>query len=104
MVPKKSAHSDLAIPPGEYLEEVIAELNMSKDELARDMGRTASTLGDVFAGTEAITDGTALHLEKVTGVPAHIWLGLEAEYRHGLARKRGTVKFLERPDGPRPGR
>jgi HTH-type transcriptional regulator/antitoxin HigA len=37
MATERTAHSDLAIPPGEYLEEVIAELDMSKDELARRM-------------------------------------------------------------------
>ena len=31
MATEASIHSDLAIPPGEYLEEVIAELDMSKD-------------------------------------------------------------------------
>ena len=31
----QDVYSDLAIPPGEYLEEVIAELGMSKDELSK---------------------------------------------------------------------
>ena len=35
MVTKQGIHSNLAIPPGEYLEEVITELGMSKDELAK---------------------------------------------------------------------
>jgi len=79
--------SDLAIPPGEYLEEVLAELSMTKDELARRMGRPASKLSHIFNGTKRITEETALQLEKVVGVPAHIWTGLEAEYRLTLARK-----------------
>lgn len=78
--------SDLAIPPGEYLEEVLAELGMTKDELARRMGRPASKLSHIFNGTKRITEETALQLEKVVGVPAHIWTGLEAEYRLTLAR------------------
>ncbi len=28
-----------------------------------------------------------MQLEKVVGVPAHIWMGLEAEYRLTLARQ-----------------
>ncbi len=79
-------HSDLAIPPGEYLEEVIAELGMTKDELARRMSRPAPKLSAIFNGDKAITPNTALQLEKVVGVPAHIWTGLEAEYRLILAR------------------
>ena len=80
-------HSDLAIPPGEYLEEVIDRLGMTKDELAKRMARPASKLSPIFKGDKAITPDTALQLEKVVGVSAHIWLGLEAEYRLALARQ-----------------
>jgi HTH-type transcriptional regulator / antitoxin HigA len=81
------AVSNLAIPPGEYLEEVIAELGMTKDELAKRMDRPAPKLTQIFKGEKAITPDTALQLETVTGVPAHIWTGLEAEYRLALARR-----------------
>lgn len=86
MVIRQEVHSDLPIPPGEYLAEVIAELGMTKDELARRMNRPAAKLSAIFAGGKAITSDTALQLEKVVGVPAHIWTGLEAEYRLTLAR------------------
>jgi len=95
MTTEGSIHSDLAIPPGEYLEEVIAELDMSKDELARRMRRPASKLSAMFKGEKAITPDTALQLEKVVGVPAHIWLGLESEYRLALARRQSQAE-LER--------
>ncbi len=86
MVNKNNIHSDLAIPPGEYLEEVLDELGMTKDELARRMGRPATKLSPIFKGKKTITPKTALQLEQVVGVPAHIWLGLETEYRLTLAR------------------
>ncbi|EFK07032.1 addiction module antidote protein, HigA family [delta proteobacterium NaphS2] len=79
--------TDLAIPPGEYLEEVLEELGITKDELARRMGRPAPKLSPIFKGRKAITPDTALQLEKVVGVPAHVWTGLEAEYRLLLARQ-----------------
>jgi HTH-type transcriptional regulator/antitoxin HigA len=81
-----NVHSDLPIPPGEYLEEVIEELGMTKDELAKRMNRPAPKLSAIFKGVKAITPGTALQLEKVVGVAAHIWTGLEAEYRLALTR------------------
>ncbi len=87
MMIRDDIHSDLAIPPGEYLEEVIAELGMTKNELARRMNRPAPKLSAIFTGDKAITPDTALQLEKVVGVPAHIWTGLEAGYRLNLARK-----------------
>ncbi len=88
----QDAFSDLAIPPGEYLEEVIAELGMSKDELSKRLNRPASKLSAIFKGEKAITPETALQLEKVVGVPAHIWNGLEAEYRLVLAREKEWQK------------
>lgn len=59
---------------------------MTKDELATRMARPASKLSQIFKGEKAITADTALQLEKVVGVPAHIWLGLESEFRLSLVR------------------
>jgi len=84
--------TDLAIPPGEYLEEVLEELGMTKDELARRMGRPAPKLSPIFRGRKAITPDTALQLEKVVGVPAHVWTGLEADYRLVLARQQEIME------------
>jgi len=86
MMTDQSVHSDLAVPPGEYLEEVLEELGMTKDELAKRMDRPAPKLSAIFKGEKAITPDTALRLERVVGVPAHIWIGLETEYRLALAR------------------
>ncbi|MGH7452033.1 MAG: helix-turn-helix transcriptional regulator [bacterium] len=87
MMIKHEVHSDLPIPPGEYLAEVIAELGMTEDELSRRMNPArGAKLSAIFAGDNAITSDTALQLEKLVGVPAHIWTGLEAEYRLTLAR------------------
>ncbi|HEY4977259.1 MAG TPA: HigA family addiction module antitoxin [Gaiellaceae bacterium] len=92
MATDSDIHSDLAIPPGEYLEEVVETLGMTKDELARRMARPASKLSPIFRGEKAITPDTALQLEKVVGVPAHVWLGLESEYRLALAREQGETE------------
>ena len=82
------AHADGTAPPGEYLEEVIRKLGLSKNELARRMNRPAAKLSAIFKGTKAITPVTALQLEKVVGVDARVWTGLEADYRLALARAR----------------
>lgn len=83
---REEIYSDLPIPPGEFLEEVLEDLGMSKDELAKRMNRPAAKLSAIFRGDKAITPDTALQLEKVTNVPAHIWSGLESEFRLALAR------------------
>ncbi|MCD6116948.1 HigA family addiction module antidote protein [bacterium] len=92
MMIREQNRSDLAIPPGEYLEEVIYSLGMTKNELACRMSRPAPKLSAIFTGDKAITPDTALQLEKVVGVPAHIWTGLEAEYRLTLARNQEVIE------------
>lgn len=85
MATSQAVRSDLAVPPGEYLAEVVESLGMSQADLARRMGRPSQAINEIVLGKKAITPETALQLEKVTGVPAHIWTGLEDEYRLVLA-------------------
>src|SRR4051794_15805756 len=80
-------HSDLPIPPGEYLAEVLGEYSMSQAELARRMDRPAQAINEIIQGQKAITHETALQLEQVLGVPATIWIGLESEYQLTKARQ-----------------
>lgn len=83
---EKRIHSNLAIPPGEFLEEVLEDLVMTKEEFSNRMNRPSAKLSLIFSGAKAITPDTAIQIEKVTGVPAHIWTGLEADYRLTLAK------------------
>lgn len=87
MATEETIHSNMAIPPGKYLEEVLEDLGMGKTELAKRMDRPAAKLSAIFKGEKAITPETALRLEKVVGVPAHIWTGLESEYRLALQKQ-----------------
>ena len=79
-------HSDMPIPPGEFLREHLEETGMSQAELARRLGRPRQAVNEIIRGKKAITAETALQLERVLSTPAHIWLGLEQEYRLVLAR------------------
>lgn len=102
MTTSTAIHSDLAIPPGEYLLEAAHELGISQADLARRMGRPPQAINEMVKGEKAITPETALQLEQVLGVPAHVWTGLEAEYQLVQARKQETqtveaeVRLLER--------
>jgi HTH-type transcriptional regulator / antitoxin HigA len=86
MVTEKIVHSDLPIPPGEYLAEVIAVKRIAQAELARRIGRPIQAVNEIVKGEKAITPVTALQLEKALDVPAHIWMGLESRYRLIKAR------------------
>ncbi|PVZ68282.1 HigA family addiction module antitoxin [Pelagibaculum spongiae] len=87
MMTEQQAMSDLAIPPGEYLLEVLEDMEINQAELARRMGRPAQTINEILKGDKAITPETALQLEQVLGVPAYFWSNLESEYRLVLAKE-----------------
>ena len=90
MMTSSAIHSDLAIPPGEYLLEVADDLGISQADLARRMGRPPQAINEIIKGEKMITSETALQLEQVLAVPAHIWTGLEAEYQLVKARHQDT--------------
>lgn len=77
---------DLAIAPGELLQEELKAIGMTQKELALRTGRPAQTINEVIQATKQITHETALQLEKVLGIPAGFWMRLEANYRLNLAR------------------
>ncbi len=84
--------SDLPVPPGEYLLEVVEELGISQADLARRMGRPAQAINEIIKGEKAITPDTALQLEQVIGVPAHIWTGLESKFQLVKARLQADIQ------------
>ena len=88
MAIEKRVFSDLAVPPGDYLAEVLAVKGMTQAELARRIGRPTQAVNEIVKGTKAITHATALELERALGVPAHIWTGLEDRYQLVRAKER----------------
>lgn len=83
---EKRIYSDLPIPPGEYLAEVINGRGITQAELARRLGRPVQAVNEIIKGEKAITAVTALQLERALDVPAHIWTGLESRYQLIKAR------------------
>lgn len=86
MATETKVFSDLPIPPGELLAETLESLNLTQSALARRMDRPVQVVNEIVRGAKEITPDTAIQLERVLGVPAHIWLGLETEYQHSKAR------------------
>lgn len=87
MAIEKRIYSDLPIPPGEYLAEVIAVKGITQAELARRLARPIQAINEIIKGEKAITPATALQLERALDVPAHIWTGLESRYQLIKARR-----------------
>ena len=80
---------DYAVSPGWVLKEHLEANGISQAELARRCGRSPKLISEIIAGKAPIEVKTALQLEKVLGVDAGIWLGLENDYRlHQLRQAR----------------
>lgn len=87
--------SDLAIHPGEYLEETLQDLGMSQVELSNRLGRPFQAINEIIKGKKSITSTTAIELEDVLGVPSHIWIGLESEYQIVIAKQKELKQMEE---------
>jgi HTH-type transcriptional regulator/antitoxin HigA len=74
------------VAPGEILLEALNDRGMTQAELAQRTARPAKTINEIVKGKAAITAETAIQLERVLGISARFWTGLEAAYRGGLAR------------------
>lgn len=72
---------DYAVPPGWIIEERLAAQGMSHAEFARRCGRSPKLISEIISGKAPIAPKTALQFEKVMGLDASIWLGIEADYR-----------------------
>ena len=78
---------DYAVPPGWVLEEHLEAHGISHAEFARRCGRSSKLIGEIIAGKALLEPETALQFEKVLGVDAGVWLGIESEYRLHRARE-----------------
>jgi HTH-type transcriptional regulator/antitoxin HigA len=89
---------DYAVPPGRTLRDTLAHTDMTQADLASRAGLSLKHVNQVVHGVAPISPETALLLEKVTGVHARMWTGLEASYREQLARE-ADRETLARDEG-----
>src|SRR5512140_319378 len=84
-------------PPGALIAEELETRGWSQEDLARVTGRPLGTINEIVKGKKAITPDTALDLAAAFGSSPELWLGLENDYRLGLAeRERGDVQRRSR--------
>lgn len=78
---------DWITTPGDTVADLLAERGWTQVELALRMDYSPKHINQLLKGEAAITQDTAIKLEKVLGSTTRFWLGLEAQYREQLARK-----------------
>ena len=86
---------DYAIHPGIILAERLEALDMSQAEAARRCGRSPKLISQIITGKAPIETTTALQFEKVLGLDASIWLGVESDYRLHLEREAEAQRARE---------
>ena len=69
------------IHPGKILEEdFLKPMNLSQNELARQIGVPPRRINEIVHGKRSITADTAIRFSKFFGTSAKLWLNLQAEY------------------------
>ena len=67
--------------PGEMLlEEFLRPLGISQSAFATRLGISFPRLNEIIHGKRVVTLDTALRLERVLGMPADFWLGLQLDW------------------------
>ena len=84
---------DYAVSPGAVLDEHLTTRGYTHAEFARRCGRPTNLISEIVAGEAPVEPATALQFEKVLGMTASVWLGIEADYR--LHRERTATARVE---------
>lgn len=87
----------LAYPhPGEILmEEFLRPMGITQYRLAKEIGVQQRRIGEIVAGTRAVTADTGLRLSRFFGMSDGFWIGLQMDYDAARA-KDSLGKTLER--------
>lgn len=82
--------------PGELIKDEIECRGISQRQLAVDLGVSHTVLNDIVNGKRAVNPKFALLCEAALGIPAHILLGLQADYDMQTTKRDKTfLKKLE---------
>lgn len=81
MTNKINEYKDLiAFHPGQYVEELIEEYNVTQKEFAERLGISEMKLGKLVNGEESISNDIADKLANITNISMKTWLNLQHVY------------------------
>lgn len=73
--------------PGEILlEEFLKPMGITQYRLAKEIGVSQRRIGEIVAGTRAVTADTGLRLSKFFGMSEGFWVGLQVDYDAAQAK------------------
>jgi len=83
------------IHPGEFLKEILDELDISQAEFARAIGLSAMRISHVVKGKRPVTAEMALLFGKAFGQTPQYWINLQAAYDLKIAEKVVSRRLAE---------
>lgn len=89
--------SDLAIPPGEVLEEELEVRGMTQEELAAKMGCSLQVIDEIIRAERPITHEIATALGKALGGDPQFWTNFEEHYQMTLEHIRAKAVAEQQP-------
>ena len=82
------------VHPGEILlEEFLKPMNISQNQLGRDLGVSPRRINEIIHGKRSITADTALRLSVYFGNSATFWLGLQMDYDLDVAEDNLAIQI-----------
>lgn len=88
--------------PGEILqEEFLRPMGITAYRLAKDIGVQQRRIGEIIAGTRAITVDTGLRLSRYFGTNDEFWTGLQLDYDTAMAKDELAAELEKIPHAGR---
>ncbi|MEQ9247358.1 MAG: HigA family addiction module antitoxin [Nitratireductor sp.] len=78
---------DWAVHPGDVLADHLEARGWSQAEFSRLSGLSPKLISTVISGSNPVSSETALKLERVLGMKAHIWTGIQSDWDLHQARQ-----------------
>jgi len=75
------------IHPGEFLKELLEELQLNQTSLAEALGISTMRVSHVLRGQRPVTAELALRLGRVMGQTPQYWLNLQTTYDLKIAQR-----------------
>ena len=77
------------VTPGDVLlEEFLRPMNITQNQLAKDINVPANRISQVIHGKREITSDTALRLGKYFGIEPEFWINLQVRFNMKTARSK----------------
>ena len=77
--------SQILIHPGEHLADELQAMDMSANQLAKELGVPTNRITQIIRGRRGISGDTALRLGRWFGTGPDIWMNLQKNYELRLA-------------------